>query len=107
MEEEIFYQPKAIDNLKNNYLKFAIILMVLYWTGPLQLLLRFLLGGPFISETSVGGRFGVYIYITLLGLSIFAITKNIDKFQKKIENLNTIQILRDNLKIEAMVKIDE
>ena len=56
--------------------------MVLYWTGPLQLLLRFLIGGPFISETSVGGRFGVYIYITLLGLSIFAITKNIDKFHR-------------------------
>ena len=31
-----------------------------------------------------------------------------DKFiQKKIENLNTIQILSDNLKIEAMVNIDE
>ena len=31
-----------------------------------------------------------------------------DKFiQKKIENLNTIQILNDNLKIEAMVNIDE
>ena len=54
---------------------------------------------------------------TLLDYSILTSPKKLieyqkyffeDKFiQKKIENLNTIQFLNDNLKIEAMVKIDE
>ena len=54
---------------------------------------------------------------TLLDYSILTSPKKLieyqqyyfeDKFiQKKIENLNTIQILSDNLKIEAMVNIDE
>tara|TARA_Y100000816_G_scaffold250743_1_gene200841 strand:- start:82 stop:387 length:306 start_codon:yes stop_codon:yes gene_type:complete len=54
---------------------------------------------------------------TLLDYSILTSPKKLikyqkyyfeDKFiQKKIENLNTIQILKDNLKIEAMVNIDE
>ena len=54
---------------------------------------------------------------TLLDYSILTSPKKLieyqqyyfeDKFiQKKIENLNTIQILRNNLKIEAMVNIDE
>ena len=55
--------------------------------------------------------------LTLLDYSILTSPKKLieyqqyyfeDKFiQKKIENLNTIQILSDNLKIEAMVNIDE
>ena len=54
---------------------------------------------------------------TLLDYSILTSPKKLieyqqyyfeDKFiQKKIENLNTIQILSDNLKIEPMVNIDE
>ena len=54
---------------------------------------------------------------TLLDYSILTSPKKLieyqqyyfkDKFiQKKIENFNTIQILSDNLKIEAMVNIDE
>ena len=54
---------------------------------------------------------------TLLDYSILTSPKKLieyqkhyfeDKFkQKKIENLNTIEILNDNLKIEAMVSIDE
>ena len=54
---------------------------------------------------------------TLLDYSILTSPKKLieyqqyyfeDKFiQKKIENLNTIQILGDNLKIEAMVNINE
>ena len=54
---------------------------------------------------------------TLLDYSILTSPKKLieyqqyyfkDKFiQKKIENLNTIQILDDNLKIKAMVNIDE
>ena len=54
---------------------------------------------------------------TLLDYSILTTPKKLieyqqyyfkDKFiQKKIENFNTIQILSDNLKIEAMVNIDE
>ena len=54
---------------------------------------------------------------TLLDYSILTSPKKLieyqqyyfeDKFkQKKIENLKTIQILSDNLKIEAMVNIDE
>ena len=55
--------------------------------------------------------------LTLLDYSILTSPKKLieyqkyyfeDKFiQKKIENLNKIQILRDYLKIEAMVNIDE
>ena len=55
--------------------------------------------------------------LTLLDYSILTSPKKLieyqqyyfeDKFkQKKIENLKTIQILSDNLKIEAMVNIDE
>ena len=54
---------------------------------------------------------------TLLDYSILTSPKKLIEYQhyyfenkfiqKKIENLNTIQILRDNLKIEAMVNIDE
>ena len=54
---------------------------------------------------------------TLLDYSILTTPKKLieyqqyyfkDKFiQKKIENFNKIQILSDNLKIEAMVNIDE
>ena len=54
---------------------------------------------------------------TLLDYSILTSPKKLieyqqyyfeDKFiQKKIENLNTIQILSDNLKIEAMININE
>ena len=39
--------------------------------GPLQFMLRFLVGGPFITETSVGGRFGTIIYIILNFLTIY------------------------------------
>ena len=55
--------------------------------------------------------------VTLLDYSILTSPKKLIEYQqyyfenkfiqKKIENLNTIQILRDNLKIEAMVNIDE
>lgn len=68
-------------SLKNNYLRLAILLLLLYWCGPLQLIFRFVIGGPFISETSVGGRLGVYIYIILLSLSIYAIISNLDKIK--------------------------
>ena len=54
---------------------------------------------------------------TLLDYSILTSPKKLIEYQqyyfenkfiqKKIENLNTIQILRDNLKIESMVNIDE
>ena len=54
---------------------------------------------------------------TLLDYSILTSPKKLIEYQqyyfenkfiqKKIENLNTIQILRNNLKIEAMVNIDE
>ena len=54
---------------------------------------------------------------TLLDYSILTSPKKLIEYQqyyfenkfiqKKIENLNTIQILSDNLKIEAMVNIDE
>ena len=54
---------------------------------------------------------------TLLDYSILTSPKKLIEYQqyyfenkfiqKKLENLNTIQILRDNLKIEAMVNIDE
>ena len=55
--------------------------------------------------------------MTLLDYSILTSPKKLieyqqyyfeDKFiQKKIENLNTIQILNDNLKIEAMINLNE
>ena len=55
--------------------------------------------------------------LTLLDYSILTSPKKLieyqkyyfeDKFiQKKIENLNTIQILNDNLKIEAMINLNE
>ena len=54
---------------------------------------------------------------TLLDYSILTSPKKLIEYQqyyfenkfiqKKLENLNTIQIHRDNLKIEAMVNIDE
>ena len=54
---------------------------------------------------------------TLLDYSILTSPKKLIEYQqyyfenkfiqKKIENFNTIQILSDNLKIEAMVNIDE
>ena len=54
---------------------------------------------------------------TLLDYSILTSPKKLIEYQqyyfenkfiqKKIENLNTIQILNDNFKIEAMVNIDE
>ncbi len=81
--------------LRNNILRLAILLMFLYWCGPLQLLFRFLIGGPFISETSVGGRFGGYIYIILLTLSIYAITnhlKEIKMFGKYINFYSSLVI---------------
>ena len=55
--------------------------------------------------------------LTLLDYSILTSPKKLmeyqqfyfeDKFvQKKLENLNTIEILNDKLKIDKMVKIDE
>ena len=57
---------------KDKTLKIGIVLCVLYWIGPLQLFLRVIVGGPFLSETSTGGRFGAIIYIILSMLSIYS-----------------------------------
>ena len=69
-------------NIKNNYLRFGILLLLFYWIGPLQLFLRLVVGGPFITETSVGGRLGVYVYIILLTLSVHAIINNLNEIKK-------------------------
>lgn len=53
-------------------LKIGILLCILYWIGPLQFFLRVIVGGPFLSETSTGGRFGAIIYIILNMLSIYS-----------------------------------
>lgn len=66
---------------KNNYLRLAVLLLLLYWCGPLQLIFRLIFGGPFISETSVGGRLGVYVYIILLSLSIYAVQSHLNKIK--------------------------
>jgi hypothetical protein len=56
---------------RDTALKLAILLCIFYWVGPLQLLLKIFIGGPFLSETSTGGRFGAVIYLILHTLSIY------------------------------------
>lgn len=82
-------------NIKNNQLKIAIILCALYWMGPLQMLLRIIIGGPFLTETSVGGRFGTLIYIIFNSLSIFAYykIKNTEIILNKSISLKNITLL--------------
>ena len=57
---------------KDKTLKFGILLCIFYWVGPLQLFLKIFVGGPFLSETSTGGRFGGIIYLILHTLSIYS-----------------------------------
>lgn len=94
---------------KDNTLRLGILLCIFYWTGPLQLLLKIFVGGPFFSETSTGGRFGAIIYLLLYSLAIYSyylIKENKIILPKFLDKINFLVIILVILQILYISKQD-